>query len=290
VKNVPDWQTLLFVPVGAERHLASALRHRPDAIVLDLEDAIASDAKPGARRQLAAAQARVAEAGIGCVVRVNSPLAVMVEDIAAADLKHLDGLIVPKCESARPLENAAELIGPGPGLIALIETPAAVTNLHEIASVPGVVGLMLGSEDYSAALGVDPNGGALDFLAAAIGIACAPRDLLSIGFPGSLANFSDLDRYGSQIERGRHLGMRAVAAIHPAQLPVIRERLAPTASEMAWANRVLEAAGEIEGRAHAVTAREGGMIDAPVIARARRIKGASERFRFADRQDASRPK
>jgi citrate lyase subunit beta/citryl-CoA lyase len=290
VKNAPEWQTLLFVPVGAERHLTSALRHRPDAIVLDLEDAIAADAKSGAREQLAAAQATVVEAGIGCIVRVNSPLAVMVEDIAAVDLKRLDGLVVPKCENVRPLENAAELAGSGPGLIALIETPAAMRNLHEIASVPGVVGLMLGSEDYSAALGVDPNGGALDFLAAAIGIACAAPDLLSIGFPGSIANFSDLDRYGSQIERGRHLGMRAVAAIHPAQLPVIRERLAPTASEMAWANRVLEAAREIEGQAHLVIAREGGMIDAPVIARARRIKRASERFRFADREDASKPK
>ena len=271
MKVAPDWQTLLFVPVGADRHLASALRHGPDAIILDLEDAIAMDIKPAARKKLAASQRAVQDAGIACIVRVNSALAAMVEDLAAADPEHLDAVLVPKCDNPRPLENAAELIGSEARLIALIETPSALANLDLIASVSSVVGLLLGSEDYSAALGIDPDEGGLDFLAAAIGVTCAAHDLLPIGFPGSLANFGDLDRYGSQIDRGRRLGMRAVAGIHPAQLPIIREKLAPRASEIAWAQRVLEAAGELESQGQAVVASEGGMVDAPVIARARRI-------------------
>jgi citrate lyase subunit beta/citryl-CoA lyase len=272
VKTAANWQTLLFVPVGADRHLESALRHRPDAIVLDLEDAVAADAKPTARGKLAAAQAAVVDAGIGCVVRVNSPLRAMVEDLAAADIARLDAVIVPKCEAVRPLENAAELAGPAVGLIALIETPAAVAAIDTLAAMQGIIGLMLGSEDFSAALGVDPNGGALDFLAAQIGVACAAHALLAIGFPGSIANFKNLELYGSQIERGRQLGMQAVAAIHPSQLPVIRERLAPTAAEIDWAVRVLEAADELKREARAVGSVAGAMIDAPVIARAQRIE------------------
>jgi citrate lyase subunit beta / citryl-CoA lyase len=245
--------------------------------VLDLEDAVAADAKPEARAKLAAAQAAVNGAGIACVLRVNSHVRAMVEDLSAADLTRLDALLVPKCETTRALENAAELAGPDIGLIALIETPAALAAIESLASCRGVVGLMLGSEDFSAALGVDPNGGVLDFLAAQIGAACAAHSLLAIGFPGSLANYKDLELYGSQIERGRNLGMRAVAAIHPSQLPVIRARLAPTPLELQWADEILAAANEIEGQARPVGAWGGAMIDAPVIARARRIKAAARR-------------
>jgi citrate lyase subunit beta / citryl-CoA lyase len=289
VTIVPDWQSLLFVPVGADRHLASAIRHRPDAIILDLEDAIAPDAKSRARQRLADAQAEVAVAAIACIVRVNAPLAAMVEDLAAADHSRLDAVLVPKCEGQRPLLNAFELVEQQCGLIALIETPAAVANLNAIAATSGVIAMMLGSEDFSAALGVDPNGGALDFLAAEIAVASASHGLLSIGFPGSIANFRNLELYGAQIERGRRLGMQAVAAIHPAQLPIIAARLTPSESELAWAERVLAAAGGIEGRAQAVFAGEEGMVDAPVIARARRMQRAATRSRAAGADDSPEP-
>ena len=80
----PDWQALLFVPVGAERHLASAIRHRPDAVVLDLEDAVAPSAKAAARIVLRMNQAQLAAAGIDCVLRVNGTIRAMVEDLSAA--------------------------------------------------------------------------------------------------------------------------------------------------------------------------------------------------------------
>ena len=65
-----NWQALLFVPLGAERHLASAVRHRPDAIILDLEDAVAPQSKAAARAALQAAQAAISQAGIACASRV----------------------------------------------------------------------------------------------------------------------------------------------------------------------------------------------------------------------------
>lgn len=270
----PDWQALLFVPVGADRHLASAIRHRPDAVVLDLEDAVAPADKDAARSVLRTQQQQLAAAGIDCVLRVNGAIRSMVDDLSAADQALLHAVMVPKCEDARPLQNAAELTGWATGLIALVESPAALQRLAEIAAVPQVVGLMLGSEDYSAALGVDPDRGALDVVAGQIAVAAAPRGLIPIGFPGSLANFRDLDRYARQITRGRDLGMRAVAAIHPAQLPVIRATLAPSESEAAWAEDVLVA---FEAGSGAVFGLKGQMVDAPVIARARQIRAAVQR-------------
>ncbi len=267
------WQSLLFVPVGAEKHLASAIRLRPDAVILDLEDAVATDAKATARAALRGMQAQLAEAGIHCALRVNGALRAMVDDLTAADLPNLRAVIVPKCEDSRGLRNAAELTSGQIALIALVESPLGLRRLDEIAAVPEVQGLMLGSEDYSATLGVNPNKGALDQVAAELAIAASPRGLLPIGFPGSIANFRDLDLYAAQIARGRDLGMRAVAAIHPAQLPVIRAALAPSDADLAWAEKVLASidAGGV------VFALEGAMVDAPVIARARQIKAASRR-------------
>lgn len=264
---IPSWQALLFVPVGAGRHLASAIRHRPDAVILDLEDAIAADAKRMARDRLAEDQAALDSAGIPCVLRVNAPLAQMVCDISAADLSRLAAILVPKCEDPRPLLNAADLSAGTVGLIALVETPSAAFSVSRLDEVPQLVGLMLGSEDYSAALGIDPDGGGLDTLAANIAAAAAVRGLMAIGFPGSIANFRDLERHAQGVQRGRRLGMNAAAAIHPTQLQNIRRAFSVTADEVAWASRVIKAAGESGG----VVASANEMIDAPVLARANRI-------------------
>lgn len=267
--GLPGWQALLFVPVGAERHLESAIRHRPDAVILDLEDAIALADKQHARDLLPRFQARLSVEGIDCVVRVNAPLAMMVADIAALDGSLAKALILPKCESARIIWNAAELAGPGMGLIALVETPLGVERLASYADTPDLSGLMIGSEDLSAALGVHPDDGVLEQSVASLAMAAAARGLLSIGLAGSIANFRNLDLYRRQVTRARNLGMTSVAAIHPAQLPVIREALAPSDHEIAWAEKILSTLS-IPGSA-AVAGIDGMMIDAPVLARARRI-------------------
>ena len=268
-----DWQALLFVPVGAEKHLASAIRLRPDAVILDLEDAVAPEAKVSARVALRGMQMQLAEAGIDCALRVNGALRAMVDDLTAADLSTLRAIMVPKCEDGRGLHNAAELTAGQTALIALVESPLGLRHLDKISAVPQVQALMLGSEDYSATLGVNPNLGALDLVAAELAIAASPRGLLPIGFPGSIANFRDLDLYAAHIAKGRDLGMRAVAAIHPAQLPVIRATLRPSDAEVAWAEKVLASMGQ----GGAVFVLDGAMVDAPVIARARQISAASRR-------------
>lgn len=267
----PDWQRLLFVPAGAHRLLTSALRHRPDAVILDLEDALDPSARAVARAGLADAQGEIKAAGLACVVRINSPLRDMVKDSAALDPGNLDAVIVPKCDDPRPLENAAELTGGRVPLIALIEGPAGLRLMHRSAAVPQVCGLMLGSEDFSAALGVDPNGGGLMQPAASIALAAAERGLMAIGFPGSIANFRDLDLYRRQIAQGRALGMTAVAAIHPSQLGVIADAFAPSDAEIDWARRILARARQMKSEGEGAAALDGQMIDAPVIARATRL-------------------
>ncbi|MBI1169805.1 CoA ester lyase [bacterium] len=258
-------RALLFVPAGNERLLASALRHRPDAVILDLEDAVAAADKPAARAALRAMQARVRAEGLSCLVRVNAPLCELIPDVEAIDPGLTDALILPKVTDCRPLDNAAELTAGSLPLIALIESPTALRNLNAIAAHPRVMGLMLGSEDFSARLGIDPNGGGLTHPATLIALAAAAEGRLAIGFPGSIGNFRDLDLYARQLAQARALGFHTAAAIHPAQLPAIRAAFAPSEAELAWARAVLAQA--LDG----VSAHDGQMIDAPVLARARTL-------------------
>lgn len=262
------WTSLLFVPAHSERLLHSAIRHRPDAIILDLEDAVAPAEKATARSSLAKAQAAIADAAIDCVVRVNAPLVDMVKDLEAIERQCVSAILIPKVESRRAIENANDLIGANLAKIALVETPAGVERLPIIADTAGLRGLMLGSEDLSAALGVSPDDGVLDLPAARLAMCAAQFDLLAIGFPGSIGNFKDLELYRRQLERGRKLGMHAVAAIHPTQLPIARDVMKPTEFEIEWAQSVTRAV-EVGGKG--AIALDGMMIDAPVLTRARRI-------------------
>lgn len=256
------------MPAGADRLLASAVRHRPEAVIIDLEDAIPLREKDDARRRLDGMIETLAGAGIAIVVRVNAPLALMVEDLKSFNRDGVSAILIPKVESSRPVENAVELTCGKVAMIALIETPIGLERLSAIAEAPMLGGLMLGSEDLSAAMGVSPDGGVLNVPAARLAIASSASGLLAIGFPGSIGNFKNLDLYRRQIERGRDLGMNAVAAIHPAQLPVICEALRPTPDEISWARSVIDASRN-DGRA--LSKVDGAMVDAPVLLRARRI-------------------
>lgn len=267
-----NWQALLFVPAGAPRFVASAIRHRPDAVILDLEDAVAPSDKAKAREALRGHQQELAAAGIPVVLRVNSSLAAMVRDIAAADMDHLAAVMVPKCSNTRGLENAAELLDAEPPvpLIALIEQPSALPRVNAIASVPRVAGLMFGPEDYAAGLGTEPSSPALEIAAALVTAACAERGLLPIGIAGAMGNFKDKPAYLEKVKRARLLGFRAAAAIHPDQLPLLRAGFMPSPDEVAKAQAIV---ATFEAAQRGAVAHEGAMLDEPIVEQARRLLG-----------------
>jgi citrate lyase subunit beta/citryl-CoA lyase len=266
---------MLFVPAGSDRLLASAIRHRPDAVILDLEDSVAPAGKGAAREALPRQQQAVRDAGLDVVVRVNAGVSALAADTDAIDPTVLSAVMVPKCVDGTRLAAAREgFVARGcrePALIALVESPSALWSLPVIAAAPGVEGLMFGPEDYAAELGVDPDAGGLDVPAALVAAACAGRGLLPIGLPGSIAGYRALDAYARKVARAKALGFRAVAAIHPVQLPAIRDSMVPTAEEAAKARRIIKAfeASLREGRG--ARGLDGEMIDAPVVERARHL-------------------
>jgi citrate lyase subunit beta / citryl-CoA lyase len=267
--NPQDWQTLLFVPVHQEKHLLSAIKHRPDAVILDLEDGVSPDEKSEARAVLAKHQGVLAKHKIDCVVRVNSDPAAARQDVASMDLNATAAIMVPKCVDRRNLDRTTSLIGAKQvPLIALIESPAALPQLTHIAAMPGLCAMMFGPEDYAAELGLSADVADFSLPATLVAAAAVAAKRLAIGIPGSLANFSDIEGFTEKVRRARSMGYRAAAAIHPAQLGAIREGFKPSAGEVKKAKDIV---ASVNDKKRGAQKFQGSMVDAPIIEQARRV-------------------
>lgn len=277
----PVWRSLLYVPTHVEKFVAAAHTRGADAIILDLEDAVPPDQKALARGLVASAAARVGQGGADVLVRINGP------DLAPADIEAavgpaVAGLYLPKVESADEVRGLDALIiaaekraGVAVGstrLVALIESAAGWLRMAEIAAAsPRLVGLSLGSEDFCADVGMDPSEETLLGPKQQLIITAAAAGLMAFGVVGVNTSFKDPDAYLAMARRSRSLGYAGSSAIHPSQVPLLNEAFSPSAEEIAYAERVVagSAAADAEGRG--AFALDGKMIDAPIVARARRL-------------------
>jgi citrate lyase subunit beta / citryl-CoA lyase len=264
-----DWQSLLFVPAHQEKHLLSAIKHRPDAVILDLEDGVSPDEKSEARAVLAKHQGMLAKHKIDCVVRVNIDPVAARQDVANMDMNATAAILVPKCVDRRHLDRTTSLIGAKEvPLIALIESPAALPLLTHIAATPGLCAMMFGPEDYAAELGLSADVADFSVPATLVAAAAVAAKRLAIGVPGSLANFSDIEGFTEKVRRARSMGYRAAAAIHPAQLAAIREGFKPSTGEVKKAKAIVASIG---GKKKGVQNLQGSMVDEPIVEQARRV-------------------
>jgi citrate lyase subunit beta / citryl-CoA lyase len=259
------WSSLLFVPVHSMKHVQSAIRHCPDAVILDLEDGVAPEDKPLARAGLHEAQQLLADANIPCLLRVNPDAENAALDVAAANRDKLSAIIIPKCLNIQSLQVVQQQ---NVKRIAVIESPAAIRELPTIAEHKSVHAIMFGSEDYAAEMGVSPHPKAIEHAAALIAIAASSTGKPAYGVAGSLANFSDLEEFVSEIKLTRDLGFTGALAIHPSQLPPIKTIFAPTQNEIDWAMKVIAA---VQNNSAGAFKLDGRMIDPPVVLQAQRI-------------------
>jgi citrate lyase subunit beta / citryl-CoA lyase len=267
--NPQDWQTLLFVPAHQEKYLLSAIKHKPDAVILDLEDSVSPDEKGQARAVLAKHQGILAKHKIDCVVRINSDAAAARQDFSNIDLNATAAIMVPKCVDRRNLDRTTSLVGAKQvPLIALIESPAALPQLTHIAATHGLCAMMFGPEDYAAEFGLSADGADFSMPAALVAAAAVAAKRLAIGIPGSLANFTDIEDFTETLRRARSMGYRAAAAIHPAQLAAIREGFKPSAVEVKKAKDIVASFG---GKKKGAQKLQGSMVDAPIVEQARRV-------------------
>lgn len=291
----PLWRSLLYVPSTADRFVAKAAQRDADGILVDLEDSIPPDRKADARAALPGAVKTICDGRGGerrpeILVRINRPWRLAVPDLEASVIPGVDGLCLPKVDGADHLRAIDEVVGEleaERGMVAgalrylvLIETAKGVSEAREIAKAsPRVAGITLGGEDLAADLGLpEPDPEVLAPYNADILVAAREAGVLPLGYPGSIAEFTDLDAYRRAAEQGRREGFEGGACIHPAQVAILNRAFAPSAEEIAHAEGVMAAFETALANGEGAVAYQGKMIDKPIVDRARRVLAKATRL------------
>jgi citrate lyase subunit beta/citryl-CoA lyase len=261
-------RTYLFVPGNRPERFAKALASGADSVVLDLEDAVAPEAKGSARDAIAdwATSASAADTR-RVAVRINDAASLQFDD----DLRLLGGtgialVMLPKAES--PAQVAAvQAALPDAQVLALIESAAGVAAVEAIARAGGVVRLVFGTLDLALDLELDIAEQSDGLAHAASRLALASRTAgLASPVAGVTPQIDDEARLLADLAWARRHGLHAKLCIHPKQVAPIHAALAPSAQAVDWARRVLAAEAASPGAAKL----DGRMIDRPVVLQARR--------------------
>lgn len=266
-------QTYLFVPGNRPERFAKALASGADRIILDLEDAVAPDDKAAARDAIAQWMASAGEASAKVLIRINDAATPWyAQDLALARAVQSLCVMLPKCESAAQVSAVLAQMASNATVLPLIETARGVMALSGIAATPGVARLAFGSLDFMVDLDIPGDSMVLDVVASQIAVASRAAGLASplAGVTPAL----DAAKVTNDMRHARRLGFGAKMCIHPGQVAVVRDALAPGAEELAWAQRILQAWQACDAGAIQL---DGKMVDRPVVLKARRIAAQAAR-------------
>lgn len=277
-------RSFLFVPGSDERKLAKAASLGADAVILDLEDAVAPARKAEARTRIHALLQAQDAPGIEWLIRLNGVSTPHFEaDVEASVRAGPDALVIPKVDSPAVLQQVdarlahAEQASARPAgwlkLFALVESARGILNARAIAAAtPRLLGLLLGHVDLSADLGI-PAGRAGEGIAhhARCQLVLAARAEGVDAVDTIFLNIRDHEGLQAEAAQAAALGFVGKLAIHPAQLPVIHGAFTPSAERLRRAERILEAWGEAEAAGRGVCALDGDLIEKPVVEGERRV-------------------
>jgi citrate lyase subunit beta / citryl-CoA lyase len=280
--DLPVWRSLMFVPVTAEKFVRTGADRGADAIILDLEDAVAPSQKDHARTLIAGAIPQVNRKGADVVVRVNRPWRMLVRDIEAAVIPGVAALMLTKVHSPEHVHAVAEIVeeleaerGLPAGklnFIVLVETAAGFFRIAEIAKChPRIVGISLGSEDFAADVGMQSDPEGLFYPKQHTIFAAKAAGIMPMGFIGSIADFRDQEAFRVIVRRSRRLGFMCASAVHPLQVQVLNEEFSPDPAEVARAEAMIAAYDDAYAKGLGAVQFEGAMIDVPVVNRARTV-------------------
>jgi citrate lyase subunit beta/citryl-CoA lyase len=272
--EIPRLRSVLYLPGANERALEKARGLPADALVLDLEDAVAAAAKPVSRERVCALIGANAYAGRTVAVRVN---AIDTEwhsaDLAAVAIAAPDAVVIPKLgcgADVLAVQSALEAAGASDRtkIWAMLETPSAV--LHASAS-PRLTTLIVGSNDLQAQLHAEPMPGRAPLLTSLSLCVLAARATARAILDGVYNDIRDLEGFAAECLQARQLGFDGKTLIHPAQIEPCNQVFAPSPEALAKARRVIEAFEQAASAGIGVATVDGSMIEQLHVDRARRL-------------------
>jgi citrate lyase subunit beta / citryl-CoA lyase len=269
-------RSVLYMPAANERALEKAKTIPADALIFDLEDAVAPDAKEAARANACAAAGSGEYGRREVTIRGNgldTPWGAA--DLAAVATSGAAAVVIPKVSSVAQLDEVSAALDAagapaGMGIWAMVETPTAILDVRAIASHPRVPVLVMGTNDLAKELRaaqVPGRAPLLPHLAAAL---LAAREAGKVILDGVFNDVKDLDAFRAECVQGAQLGFDGKTLIHPGQVEPCNEVWAPTAAEVEYAQRVIAAFDEAVADGRGVVTVDGRMIENLHVANAQR--------------------
>lgn len=270
-------RSVLYIPASKVRALEKARDLPCDAIIFDLEDAVAPDAKVDARATLAQALAQGGYASRLRIVRINALTTVWGRDDARA-LRDAgaDAILLPKVDAPADVDALADVIGADMPIWVMMETPAGILDARAIAAHPRVAGLVAGTNDLVQDLGSRARPDRLPLMTALQTTLMAARAAGIVAIDGVYNSFRDAEGLDAECQQGRDLGFDGKTLIHPAQIECANRAFAPSEAEIALARRQIAAHEETLVAGEGVAVVDGQIVENLHVAAARRMLARAE--------------
>ena len=286
----------LYLPGNTPSMMLNAGIHRPDAIILDLEDSVAPVKKDEARLLVRNALCQVDFYGAERMVRINQ-LPGGLADLEFVVPHHVHLVLIPKCETGIQVQEVDKRIRTileehnqerQVFLMPIIESCLGVENAFEIASsCSSVVAMAIGLEDFTADLGVARTSGGEESLYARTRMVNACRAAGIQAIDSVFSDVGDMEGLKANVARSRALGFEGMGCIHPRQVPVIHEGFMPSEKEIEKAARIIDAFEAASAKGLGVVSLGTKMIDPPVVKRAQKTMELAKRFGLSYKNSTS---
>jgi citrate lyase subunit beta/citryl-CoA lyase len=279
-------RTALFVPGNRPDRVDKAVATEADRVIIDLEDAVAVSKKAETRALVR--DKIIAHKDRGVLVRVNGlETDFITGDLEAIVVNELGGLVLPKTESSHQvgkinrllvdLEKKQGLQAGSTAVILLTESALGVQNIFQISSAATEMNreflIALGAADYALDMGIEitKDGGELMYPRSRIAVACRAAGIAPPLDTPFMINLKDIEALKDDAARAKQLGFQGKLCIHPNQIQPVHVIFTPTAEEISFARRVVEAFEAEEAGGAAAIQVDGKFVDYPVVERSRRI-------------------
>lgn len=257
-QHARPFRSVLYIPASKERALEKARGLNVDAIIFDMEDAVAVEEKAAAREMLS--QALTQDYGARFkIVRINA-LDTEWGVADAAVVGGADAVLLPKVNCAADIDALAKLVGDMP-IWAMMETPQGILNAAEIAAHPQLAGMVMGTNDLEKDLRCRFRADRLPMMMSLQMCLLAARSHGVIAIDGVYNAYKDEDGLLTECEQGRDLGFDGKTLIHPAQVAVTNAAFAPSEAEVDLARRQIEAFEKAEAEGLGVAVVDGKIVE-----------------------------
>jgi|TARA_B100001971_G_scaffold190787_1_gene193830 citrate lyase subunit beta/citryl-CoA lyase len=277
------YRSFIFVPGNRESMLERAKAFKADVIMVDLEDSVPPGEKETAKHMAKEWVPTLCHEGQRVMVRVNSlDTGLTRSELEALISPDLYGISLGKVESTwniKDVDLMLSAIEPLAGvergstkISAWVETASALVDARDIAiASPRVISLSFGAEDFTNDMGIERSdtGEEVQVPRSLVPVAARAANVASLDSPFVL--FQDPDALRADAQKALQMGYTGKHAIHPSQLDIINEVFSPSAEEVAYARKIMEAWDEAEAAGRGSLAMDGRMVDVPVVKRAQNL-------------------